>query len=111
MTLPGIKDTHYWLLVQQWAKQYKSDGCTGVMDFYVEACWEHDYHYRYGVTLLTHEPITFEQANSRLREAIQMRSKLRWFSPISWTRYFGVKEFGRGIWNKHRLANLPPPVL
>lgn len=108
--LPGKSDTAYWRLVEQWAHQCQSDGCTGVPDFYIEACWEHDYHYRYGVTLFG-EPISFQEANLRFRQAIQMRSRLRWFSPISWERWLGVREFGKSIWDGHRKRNLPQPTL
>lgn len=108
MTLPGLKNTLYWAAVKEWAKDH-SDGCTAVKDWYIEACWEHDFHYRYGVTLYG-DPISFSEANGRLREAIQMRSKLRWFSPLSWTRWLGVNSFGKCLWDKARKANLQPPI-
>ena len=110
MKLPGKDDNDYWALIEQWAHEY-SDGCTGVPDFYVEACWEHDYHFRYGVTLFG-DVITFNEANDRFRQAIQMRSRLRWFSPLSWTRYLGVSTpFGRKLWDEHRARNLQRPRL
>jgi hypothetical protein len=107
--LPGFEDKEYWGRIKQWAKDHKSDGCTGVKDFYVESCHEHDYHYRYGVTLYG-DPISFCQANARLRQVIQMKSKLRWFSPVSWGRYLGTTVLGITIWNGHRKRNLKPPM-
>lgn len=98
----------YWKALAGWAEK-NSDGCTGVKDIYIEACSEHDFHYRYATTLLG-EPITFQEANTRFRQVIQMSSKLRWFSPISWIRYAGVSLFGRSIWDGHRSRNLPIPV-
>lgn len=107
--LPGKDDKKYWQTLRTWAEA-NSDGCSGVPDLYVEACWEHDYHYRFGVTLLG-DPITFGESNARFRQAIQQRSKLKWFSPLSWVRFLGVKAFGKSIWDKHRRRNLPPPNL
>lgn len=106
MSLPNKDDTEYWDRVAAWGKK-NSDGCTGVPDFYVEACWEHDYHYRYAMTLLG-DPITFEESNARFRESIQMRSRLRWFSPMSWVRFLGVRAFGRPLWDEHRQRDLRP---
>ncbi len=106
--LPGKENKVYWDLVRWWATTYKSDGCSGVPDFYLEACQEHDLHYRYAQTLYG-EPLTFEDANARFRKVIQMKSKLRWFSPLSWIRFAGVKFFGKHIWDRHRGRNLPLP--
>lgn len=114
MKLPGKDEKGYWALIELWAKNYQSDGCTIVPDLFCKpACWEHDFHYRYAVTL-TGEPITFEEANSRFREVIQMHSplgrlKLGVLSPTSWVYWRGVVRGGRGIWNKHRERNLQPP--
>jgi len=108
MKLPGKSDKAYWDLIEQWAKM-QSDGCTGVPDFYVQACWEHDYHHKYGCTLFG-DPITFEETNTRFRQVIQMHSMLRWFSPLSWTRWIGVHA-GKPIWDEHRKRNLPQPKL
>ena len=105
--LPGLDNPIYWGWVKSWAKTH-SDGCTGVPDWYVEACHEHDYHFRYGATLFQ-DPITFDEANTRFRKAIQMRSRLRWFSPLSWVRFAGVTYLGKGLWEMHRKANLKAP--
>lgn len=110
-TLPGKNDKEYWALIEYWAKHYGSDGCTGVKDWYVQACWEHDYHHKYGVTLFR-EPITFDETNTRFRQVIQMFSKMKWFSPLSWERYLAVSSpIGRALLDKHRAENLQPPDL
>jgi hypothetical protein len=112
LNLPKLENKAYWKVIRWWANNVepKSDGCTGVKDWFIESCWEHDFHYRYAMTIYK-EPVTFDQANDRLKESIQMRSKLRWFSPISWTRWLGVKAFGHHAWNKHRKENKPFPYL
>lgn len=92
-------DSPYWLALGVWAKKY-SDGCTCVKDIYVEACWEHDWHYRTGHTFpnpdgRAPELVTEAQANTRFRQVMQFESRLGRFSPISWWRYAGVSLFGR----------------
>lgn len=108
MKLPDFSDHTYWLKLSKWAKEY-SDGCTGVKDFYVEACWEHDWHYKYGQTL-DGRPISFREANARFRQVIQMESKLGRYQPLSWIRWIGVSTFGRLIWNHRRRRNEQPPT-
>ena len=97
-TLPGKNDTAYWATVKEWAVRY-SDGCTGVKDFYVRACFEHDWHYRYGVTFPHQgspgEPISKVEADARFRQVMQWESRLGRFSPLSWVRWSGVALFGR----------------
>lgn len=97
----------YWGYIHERARLIKSDGCTDVPDFYLACCEEHDIHYYYArrINPVTGEldvPITFDEANSRLRVCIQTRSVFRWFNPWSWSRYFGTRYFGRCAWNKHR---------
>lgn len=91
----------YWLQVRHWAKREGSDGCTGVADIYVEACYEHDHHYQYGKTLYG-DPITRAQADARFRQVIQSRSKAGRFSPMSWWRWAGVRLFGGLPWSNYR---------
>lgn len=80
------KDAKYWRTVRSKAKKLKSDGCTGVPDFYLECCLEHDIHYR------THKKmdgtrITKAQADKTLKECIQSRSIFGRYSPMAWWRY------------------------
>ena len=70
-----------------------SDGCTGVPDFYLDCCVIHDLAYKYGIDPWG-QPVTRAEADAGLRKCIQQKSKLRWFSPMSWWRYAGVRLFG-----------------
>ena len=87
----------YWAHLQFWAAGF-SDGCTMVKDVYAEACWEHDYHYRHGVTFFLGEPISRWQADRRFREVIQAGSPWGPFSPMAWTRWAGVRLVGWRFW-------------
>lgn len=106
--LPGRDDFPYWDELRAWAK-INSDGCTCVKDIYVDACYEHDYHYRHGFTFPTVDfpshPINEAQANTRFRIVMQWESRFGRFSPISWIRYAGVSVFGRYFY--HPDANYP----
>ena len=82
-------DSPYWAVVRKAAKALKSDGCTGVKDFYVDSCLEHDIHWRTGRTVFG-VLITTAQANARFRRVIQSRSRFGRFSPLSWVRWAGV---------------------
>ena len=115
--LPGKGDNAYWKLIEQWAKEYKSDGCTKSPDFgwCILACFEHDYHFRYSVTLFG-DPITFEQANQRLQQVIRMFSPLprglKWLSPAAFVYgRFVSTSIGRLIWASHRRNGLIRPFL
>lgn len=75
----------------------KSDGCTGVADIHVKACWEHDFYFR------THHDfegkvVSFWEANKRFRRRIQCLSKLGILSPVSWERWLGVTMLGKSAW-------------
>lgn len=83
----------YWDRVRHAARLLKSDGCTGVMDWYLDACLEHDIHWRTGLTLYG-QLITTEQANRRFRLVIQNRSGFGVLSPVSWIRWAGVTVWG-----------------
>ena len=108
LNLPGPENLKYWKQLRQWAKTHGSDGCSGVKDFYIEACFEHDFHYRYAKTFYG-DPITFDQANKRFRQAIEGRSKLGVVNPLAWIRWLGVKCFGKHAWNSNRKKNEPFP--
>lgn len=72
-----INDLHkaYWRLVRRRAQELGSDGCSGVPDFYVLACMEHDIHYRTGRRLCG-KTLTRREADARF-----LRSMWRW-SPL-----------------------------
>ncbi|HYE89541.1 MAG TPA: hypothetical protein VEA38_00920 [Terriglobales bacterium] len=89
----------YWARVRQRAAELGSDGCSVVADFYLDACLEHDIHYR------THRrldgtPITKAEADALFRQRIQERSCLGRFSPMSWWRWAAVALFGGSAWGE-----------
>ena len=94
-------ESPYWVAVRKVATQLKSDGCTGVADIYLDACLEHDIHWRTGHTLFG-VPITTAQANRRFRKVIQARSPLGAWSPLSWWRWAGVTV--GGVFLQHKSA-------
>ena len=88
----------YRQLVRQKAKELGSDGCSGVPDFHLDGCFEHDIAYRTGCDVYGN-PITRAEADRRFRIYIQKHSplaklKLGFFSPMSWWRWAGVRLFG-----------------
>ena len=93
------KGTVYWALIRHRAECLGSDGCTGVPDFYLEACLEHDIHWRTGRTLYG-QTISTRQSNTRFRWVIQDRSLFGVFSPLSWWRWAAVSIAGR--WHRMR---------
>jgi hypothetical protein len=109
----------YWKLVKHKAlKELKppSDGCSGVPDWHVEACWEHDIHYRLGRRMvLIHrskggyqmemgEPITRRWADQRFRSAIRSLSWMAWLTPMALWRFAGVRIAARDTWERYRDA-------
>ena len=94
-----LDDVAYTDRVRRKAHALDSDGCTGVVDWYVVGCWDHD------VAYATHAdvdgvPITFELANLRLRWSIQHWS-FDW-NPQAWVRYAVVSAIGRHYWDRFR---------
>lgn len=85
----------YWAKLRTWARG-ASDGCTGVLDIHIWACWEHDFHYRHGRTLYAGEAISRREADARFREVNAAESRLGRFSPLAWWRWAGVRVFGAG---------------
>ena len=83
------RESGYWEKVRIEALRLKSDGCTFVSDIFLEACYEHDIHWRTGKTL-EGLAITVAQANTRFRLVIQHRSRFGRYSPIAWIRWTGV---------------------
>jgi len=98
----------YWRRVRQVAAALKSDGCTGVVDIYKDACLEHDIHYRLGRTLGGYV-ITRADADRRFRLVMQSRSPFGRISPMSWWRWAGVRIGGRAIWNRYRESEAQSP--
>jgi hypothetical protein len=87
------RDSLYWVQVRHRANRLGTDGCTGVPDFYLDACYEHDIHWRTGHTL-GGERISTRQANMRFRLVIQDRSPFGLLSPMSWWRWVAVSAVG-----------------
>ena len=90
-------DKRYWSDVMERAHALNADGCTGVPDYLVWTCMEHDVHFRthrfmYG------EPIDFATANYVFRVRIQQASGLGAFSPVAWWRWAAVACFGKKAW-------------
>ena len=92
-----------WL--EEWAREVKSDGCTGVPDFNKLCCLQHDYCYQ------THTdpraayqgkvvPITRGEADKMFRLCNQSESFLHKVSPMAWWRWVGVRIGGRKAWDK-----------
>ena len=93
-------DKPYWELVEKRAKELLSDGCTGVPDWYIWTCWEHDIHNRTHKFLCGCE-LTFKQAAYIIRVRIQQASIFKVFSPLSWLRWVGVLILARGAWKSY----------
>jgi hypothetical protein len=88
------KDEAYWQLVRDIAEAIESDGCTGVIDFYLDCCLEHDIAYRLGCNIFG-EPLSRAQADASLRRCIQAKSRFGRLSPMAFLRWLGVRVFGR----------------
>lgn len=94
------EDDSYWEQVSKKATELASDGCTGVIDFYLPCCHRHDLMYRLHVDM-DGTPITRAEADAKFRECMQKRSRLGNFNPMSYIRWAGVRIFGHKAW-KHR---------
>ena len=94
--VPDFTDP-YWRLVRQRGHDLDADGCTGVPDFFLDACIEHDTHYRTH-TWLDGSPIFRSEADERFRRVMQSRSVLGPCSPMAWWRWAGVRLMGRWAW-------------
>lgn len=90
--------TDYWARVRQRAAELGSDGCSGVLDVYLDACLEHDIHYRTH-RRLDGSPITRKEADALFRQRMQERSLFGAFSPMAWWRWLGVRAFGASAWS------------
>jgi len=72
----------------------KSDGCTVVLEVYHNCCVQHDLGYRFHIDCYGNS-VTRDKVDAKFRCCMQDCSKIRWFSPMSWWRYAGVRLFGR----------------
>jgi hypothetical protein len=81
-------------LLQDKAAELKFDGCTGVIDFYVDCCNHHDFMYRTGNNIRG-IPVSRKEADAEFRRCMQSRSRLGICNPMSWWRWIGVRLFGR----------------
>lgn len=93
------RDDVYWVYVRKVASMLDSDGCSGVPDFYLESCLEHDIHYRTHHTL-DGRSISRRQADMRIRRVVQSRSRFGVLSPLSWWRWAGLRILGGKAWRK-----------
>jgi hypothetical protein len=110
----------YWDWIKTQAFGIKSDGCTGVRDFRLRCCYEHDLSYFYGrcpqsaylawqadpksdVWSLAGK-ITRSEADARFRKCNQDLSPVGEESPMAWMRWIGVRLGGWNAWRKHRKA-------
>lgn len=96
--LPKLQG-NYLERVRAIAKALESDGCSCVPDFYLDACLEHDIHYRTHKTVYG-DPITKEQADQLLKKRIQESSFLGRLSPMAQWRYAAVSWFGDHAWHE-----------
>mgnify|MGYP001565045051 CR=1 FL=1 len=90
-------DPAYVVIVNMRASMLKSDGCTGVPDFYRLGCLEHDVAYRSGKDP-HRSPITRREADKRLRWYIQKESAFGVCSLMSWWRWIAVRLFAGKAW-------------
>lgn len=91
------RDPQYVMRVEAICASLACDGCSGVPDFYLMGCLEHDIAYRLGLDPLG-RCITKAEADKRLRWYIQNHSIFGWWSPMAWWRWWAVKEFANKAW-------------
>lgn len=89
----------YWRKVRVIADLLGSDGCSGVPEFYHDACLEHDIHYRTHRFIQSGE-VDKATADYIFRRRIQQRSRLGRLSPVSWWRWWAVKRWGGKAWSR-----------
>lgn len=98
-----LKDTAwhrlYWSKVRERAKALDSDGCSGVPDWMIWTCYEHDIHYRTH-RFLDGKEITRAKADRIMRVRMQQGSAWGVLYWRSWARWIGVRLFGANAWNK-----------
>jgi hypothetical protein len=90
-------DWEYWAEVYRRAEAVGSDGCSVVSEIYRDACVEHDVHYRTGRTIHG-DSLTRREADAIFWERMVDLSPLRWFSPVAWLRWLGVRIGAGRAW-------------
>lgn len=83
----------YWERVRERARELGSDGCSKVPDINLDCCYEHDIHWRTGMTL-DGEPISVQDANNRFWRCNTERSVFGKGSPLAAWRWLGVSLRG-----------------
>lgn len=111
-----------WIAIE--ARKIHSDGCSGVPDWHLKCCYEHDLGYYYGrdpraayAAFLgadlgadgrPQDPWTLagKIARSEIDARFRHCNRAESVSPIgavdAIVRWLGVRIFGRGRWNDHR---------
>lgn len=80
------------------AIRIKADGCSGVPDFFLVVCDEHDIHYAGHRDFYTGALLTQEHADQMLQWGIQYFSWFGRWSPMAWWRYRALsREKGLGL--------------
>ena len=107
------QDSDYASEVSDAGRNMMSDGCSGVPDFYLIVCTEHDIHYATHMDFWTAEIIVQEDADKYLKWGIQYHSWFGRWSPMAWWRYRVLSNkkglgLGRGPWvtGPDRLAHI-----
>lgn len=77
----------------------KTDGCTGVPDFYLEECIKHDFYYRTHVGF-DGRLISRSDADKLFRQGIQRKSFLGVLSPMAWWRWLFVRLLAARAWER-----------
>ena len=96
------KTPAYRIDVVREATRIKADGCSGVPDFFLIICDEHDIHYSTHRDFFTQKTIKQEDADRCLKYGIQYFSWFGRWSPMAWWRYRVLSRqhlgFGMNAW-------------
>ena len=91
----------YIALVESKCAALGCDGCTGVPDFFLMGCLEHDIAYRTGRDPFG-KPITKREADERLKWYIQNHSVFGRLSPLAMWRWWFVRTFVSKAWRGNK---------
>lgn len=89
--------------VRRLSRAIKSDGCSGVPDFYLSCCIVHDLAYKFQVDPWG-RPVTRREADAALRGCIQETSGWGLLSPMAAWRWAAVRLVGWRPWGAHEKA-------